>query len=83
MGDVMSTQETGHITGTKDKDYNLIWFTEACLSNALRLETYIQDAERAGDSELTDFFRRAQGESRKGAEQAKTLLKQRLNDQSA
>jgi hypothetical protein len=38
----MSTQETGHITGTKDKDYNLIWFTEACLSNALRLETYIQ-----------------------------------------
>jgi hypothetical protein len=83
MGDVMSTQETGHITGTKDKDYNLIWFTEACLSNALRLETYIQDAERAGDTELTDFFRRAQGESRKGAEQAKTLLKQRLNDQSA
>jgi hypothetical protein len=79
----MSTQETGHITGTKDKDYNLIWFTEACLSNALRLETYIQDAERAGDTELTDFFRRAQGESRKGAEQAKTLLKQRLNDQSA
>jgi hypothetical protein len=79
----MSTQETGHITGTKDKDYNLIWFTEACLSNALRLETYIQDAERAGDSELTDFFRRAQGESRKGAEQAKTLLKQRLNDRSA
>jgi hypothetical protein len=79
----MSTQETGHITGTKDKEYNLIWFTEACLSNALRLETYIQDAERADDSELTDFFRRAQGESRKGAEQAKTLLKQRLNDQSA
>jgi hypothetical protein len=78
----MSTQETGHITGTKDKDYNLIWFTEACLSNALRLETYIQDAERAGDSELTEFFRRAQGESRKGAEQAKGLLKQRLNDRS-
>ena len=20
--------ETGHITGTKDKDYNIIWFTE-------------------------------------------------------
>ena len=78
----MSTQETGHITGTKDKDYNLIWFTEACLSNALRLETYIQDAERAGDSELTEFFRRAQGESRKGAEQAKGLLKQRLDDRS-
>jgi hypothetical protein len=74
----MSTTETGHVTGTKDKDYNLIWFTEACLSNTLRLETYIQDAERDGDSELADFFRRAQGESRKGAEQAKEMLKQRF-----
>ena len=75
----MATQETGHITGTKDKDYNLIWFTEQCLSNALRLETYVQDADRDGDSELADFFRRAQGESRKGAEQAKQLLRQRLS----
>jgi len=73
-----STAETGHITGTKDKDYNIIWFTEACLSNALRLETYVQDAERAGDNELADFFRRAQAESRKGAEQGKQLLRSRL-----
>src|SRR5437763_5473576 len=54
-----STQETGQVTGTKDKDYNLIWFTEQCLSNALRLQTYIQDAERDGDSELAEFFKRA------------------------
>ena len=73
-----STTETGHLTGTKDKTYNLIWYTEACLDNALRLETYIQDAERDGDSELADFFRRAQGESRKGAEQGKALLRARL-----
>ena len=72
------TQETGHITGTKDKDYNIIWFTEQCLSNVLRLETYIADAEREGDNELADFFRRAQAESRKGAEQGKQLLKARL-----
>jgi hypothetical protein len=72
------TQETGQITGTKDKDYNLIWFTEQCLSNVLRLDTYIQDAERDGDSELADFFRRAQGESRKGAEQGKEQLRKRL-----
>jgi hypothetical protein len=70
--------ETGQITGTKDKDYNIIWFTEQCLSNALRLETYIQDADREGDSELADFFRRAQGESRKGAEQGKEMLRKRL-----
>ena len=70
--------ETGALTGTKDKDYNLIWFVEACLSNVLRLETYIRDAEREGDQELADFFRKAQGESRKGAEQGKTLLTGRL-----
>jgi hypothetical protein len=70
--------EAGQITGTKDKDYNVIWFTEACLSNVLRLETYIQDAERENDSELADFFRRAQAESRKGAEQGKAMLRQRL-----
>ncbi|SDQ70000.1 hypothetical protein SAMN05428996_2449 [Quadrisphaera sp. DSM 44207] len=73
-----SDAETGDVTGTKDKDYNLIWFTEACLSNALRLETYVQDAERDGDTELAEFFRRAQGESRKGAEQGKQLLASRL-----
>ena len=70
--------EAGEITGTKDKDYDVIWFTEQCLSNVLRLETYIGDAERAGDSELAEFFRRAQGESRKGAEQGKQLLKKRF-----
>jgi hypothetical protein len=70
--------EAGQVTGTKDKDYNLIWFVEQCLSNVLRLEAYIQDAERDGDSELADFFRRAQGESRKGAEQGKAQLRKRL-----
>ncbi|MEU4311073.1 hypothetical protein [Nocardia sp. NPDC024068] len=71
-------QETGQVTGTKDKDYNLLWFAENCLSNALRMEVYSQDAERTGDSELAEFFKRAQGESRKGAEQAKALLAARL-----
>jgi hypothetical protein len=73
-----TAQETGNVTGTKDKDYNVIWFTEQCLSNALRLETYIQDAERDGDNDLADFFRKAQHESQKGAEQGKELLKKRL-----
>jgi hypothetical protein len=73
-----STQEAGQITGTRDKDYDIIWFTEQCLSNVLRLEQYIQDAERDGDSDLAEFFRRAQGASRKGAEEGKNLLKERL-----
>ena len=74
----MATSETGEVTGTKDKDYNIIWFTEQCLNNVLRLETYVKDAERDGDQELADFFRRAQGASRNGAEQGKDLLRKRL-----
>jgi hypothetical protein len=76
---MVATTEGGQVTGTKDKDYNIIWFTEKCLDNALRLETYVEDAERDGDSELAEFFRRAQNESRKGAEQGKQLLAARLN----
>jgi hypothetical protein len=74
----MASTETGQITGTRDKDYNVIWFTEACLDNVLRLETFVQDAERAGDEELAQFFRKAQADSRKGAEEGKRLLKARL-----
>jgi len=75
----MTSTETGHVTGTVDKDYNLIWFTEKCLNNALRLETYVQDAERQGDSELAEFFRKAQADSRKGADLGKQMLRKRLS----
>jgi hypothetical protein len=72
------SEETGQITGTKDKLYNLIWFTQASLDNALRLETYIKDAERDGDSELAEFFRKAQDVSRRGGELGKQHLASRL-----
>ncbi|MFL6082632.1 MAG: hypothetical protein ACJ74F_05380 [Mycobacterium sp.] len=73
-----TTSETGHVTGTKDKNYNLIWYTEQCLENALRLETYVGDAERDGDNELADLFRKAQADSKKGAEEGKRLLASRI-----
>jgi hypothetical protein len=72
------TDETGPMSGTKDKDYNIIWFTEQCLSNVLRLETYIKDAERDGDTDLANFFRRAQETSRRGADRGKEMLKKRI-----
>ncbi|NNH70619.1 hypothetical protein HLB23_12220 [Nocardia uniformis] len=72
------SEETGTVTGTKDKDYDLLWFIQSSLDNALRLETYIQDAERAGDSELAEFFRKAQSDSRKGGRMGKELLASRL-----
>ena len=75
--DAMTT-EGGQVTGTKDKDYNIMWFTEQCLNNVLRLRTYVQDAEGDGDAALADFFRRAQADSQKGADQGKELLRARL-----
>jgi hypothetical protein len=75
----MSNSEGGAVTGTADKDYNLIWFTEQCLNNALRLETYIADAEGTQDTEVADLFRRAQDASRRGAEEGKRLLVARLS----
>ncbi|WP_199552092.1 hypothetical protein [Streptomyces sp. N35] len=71
-------RETGSVTGTKDKDYNLVWYVESCLNNALRLETYIQDAEREKDEAVVELFRKAQADSRKGAEFGKKLLRERL-----
>jgi hypothetical protein len=74
-----SMAESGTVTGTKDKDYNLVWYVEACLSNALRLDTYIADAQRDGDNEVAELFRKAQADSRKGAEVGKQLLRGRLS----
>ena len=73
-----ATHDAGQITGTPDKDYNLVWYVEQCLANALRMETFTADAEKAGDHEVADLFRRAQGASAKGAEQGKELLAGRL-----
>ena len=74
----MSGLESGAATGTRDKDYNVIWFVEASLSNALRMQSCIDDAERDWDGEVADLFRKAQSESRKGAEIGKKLLLDRL-----
>ena len=71
-------EETGQVTGTKDKNYNLIWYVEQCLNNVLKMEEYAGDAERDGDNDMADFFRRAQQASQRGADQGKELLKKKL-----
>jgi rubrerythrin len=67
------------MTGTKDKNYNLIWYVEQCLNNVLKMEEYAGDAERDGDDELSEFFRKAQQASQRGADRGKELLKQKLD----
>lgn len=71
-------EQAGQGAVTRDKDHDLIWFVEQCLSNVDRLEAYAAEAERTGDAELADLFRRAQRESRKGAQLGKDLLRRRL-----
>jgi hypothetical protein len=69
-------------SGTKDKNYDLITVTQLCLEHVWRLEQYAQDAEREQDNELATLFRRMQEHSRRGAEECKQLLRQRLGEGS-
>ncbi|MCW2973016.1 MAG: hypothetical protein JWN72_1289 [Thermoleophilia bacterium] len=72
------TQDAGSTTGTADATYDIIWFVEQCLHNALKMDQCIEDAEANGDVELAEFFGRAQRASRRGAEQGKELMVSRL-----
>ena len=65
-------------SGVRDKNYNLITILQLCLEHVWRLEQYAADAETEGDQEVADLFRRMQEHSRKGGEQCKQLLAQRL-----
>ena len=69
-------------SGTKDKNYDLITVTQLCLEHVWRLEQYAQDAEGEGDQELAALFRRMQEHSRRGAEESKRLLQQRLGEET-
>lgn len=62
----------------KDKNYNLVKVLQESLQNVFQLEDYIADAERDGDSELAEWFRRIQDNNRKAGEQGKQMLQQRL-----
>ena len=69
-------------SGTKDKNYDLVTVTQLCLEHVWRLDQYAQDAEREGDEELASLFRRMQEHSRKGGEECKRLLRQRLDEET-
>ena len=69
-------------SGTKDKNYDLITVTHLCLEHVWRLDQYAQDAEREGDQELANLFRKMQEHSRRGGEECKRMLRQRLDEES-
>jgi hypothetical protein len=69
---------TGPDSPLKDKNYDLITVLQASLRNVWKIETYIADAEKAGDSELAEWFRKIQGNSKLAGAQGKQLLAKRL-----
>ncbi|SDT14232.1 hypothetical protein [Jiangella sp. DSM 45060] len=62
----------------RDEHYNLITVLQASLEFAWQMETYISDAEQAGDGELAEWFRKIRDNDLKAGEQGKRLLAARL-----
>ena len=73
----------GPDSSVKDKNYNLITVLQLCLEHVWRLEEYAADAEGEGDEELAKLFRAMQEHSKRGGEQCKKLLQQRLESEES
>ena len=65
-------------SAVKDKNYDLITVLQMSLDHTWRLDHYIQDAEREGDRELAEWFRKIQQNNMKAGDQGKAMLAQRL-----
>lgn len=65
-------------TPVKDKHYDLVKVLQMSLKNVWRMDQYIADAEREGDQELAQWFRKIQENSMKAGDQGKAMLLARL-----
>lgn len=72
----MTTAE--QVTNTRDEHFDLTSVLYHTLEEAETVQRYIEDAERAGDSEAVEFFREVQENDRQRAQRAKQLLATRL-----
>jgi len=66
-------------TGTRDITYNLISVAYHALQGAETYEVYSRDAHEVNDTELAEFFVKAQEQNRQIADEAKMLLQARIN----
>jgi hypothetical protein len=64
-------------TGTPNTIYDLSSVLFHALEGGASYDTYIEDAEREGDGELADFFRRVRDEDSMRADEAQRLLAER------
>ncbi len=70
-------------TGTPDTIYDLSSVLFHALQGGASYDTYIEDAEREGDEELTEFFRRVREEDRDRASEAWMLIAARTEGATA
>jgi rubrerythrin len=66
-------------TGVSNPTFNLVSILYHALQAAQTYDTYIQDAERHGDTNLAQFLRQIQTEDRNRAQYCMQLLAQRAS----
>jgi rubrerythrin len=71
-------RESEKITGIKNETYNLISVAHEALEECPKYDIYIRDAQESNDQELVEFFQNLQTQTRQTAQQAQSLLKNRL-----
>jgi rubrerythrin len=71
------------VAGTPDTIYDLSSVLFHALEGGASYDTYIEDAEREGDEELTEFFRRVREEDRDRASEAWMLIAARTEGATA
>src|SRR5215217_2992497 len=77
MDDLTAGGSGERATGTPNTIYDLSSVLFHALEGGASYDTYIEDAEREGDQELTDFFRRVRDEDSMRADEAQRLLAER------
>ena len=66
-------------TGTPNTIYDLASVLFHALEGGASYDTYLEDAEREGDEELAEFFRRVREEDSMRADEAQRLLAERMS----
>ncbi len=79
----MSEGRSERATGTPNTIYDLSSVLFHALEGGASYDKYIEDAERKGDEELTEFFRRVQEEDRDRASEARMLIAARTEGATA
>ena len=77
IGGVAEGEGGERATGTPNTVYDLASVLFHALEGGTSYDTYIEDAEREGDQELSEFFRRVRDEDSIRADEAQRLLAER------